>query len=104
MPNLLPGHTPIHQVDIAIHVLFGTLALALGLIAICSPKRRGLHTRVGMLFIYAYIAITSAFAGTVFPTHMPWAALLPSVIGTTVTLSFLIAGPRAWRSNTRATA
>jgi len=224
MPNLLPGHTPLHQVNIAIHVLFGTTALALGLIAICSPKRRGLHTRVGMLFIYAYlvvvttatigltvfnfrsflavvtilsiydvfsgyraltlrgrrpqlidilfsllglftpwafilimrrlhqpwspvltwsilgglaavstydllrtilprewlkrtwvqehlykmmsayIAITSAFAGTVFPNHMPWAALLPSVIGTTVTLSFLIAGPRAWRRNTRATA
>jgi hypothetical protein len=224
MPNLFPGHTPLHQVNLVIHVLFGTVALALGLAAIVSPKRRGLHTRAGMLFIYAYlvvvttasiglavfefrsfltvvtilsiydvfsgyraltlrggrpqlvdrivsgiglltpwiflaamrrlhqpwapaltwsilggliavssydllrnvlpiewlrrtwvqehlykmmsayIAITSAFAGTVFAAYMPWAAILPSVIGTWVSVGFLIAGPRAWKGSTRTTA
>jgi len=45
----------------------------------------------------AYIAISSAFAATVFPQYMPWAALLPSTIGFTVILGFFIAGPRAWK-------
>ncbi len=45
----------------------------------------------------AYIAITSAFAGTVFARYMPWAAIIPSVVGTGVAAGFLIAGPRAWR-------
>jgi hypothetical protein len=214
-------HSPLHQTNIIIHVLFGTVALALGLIAICSPKRRGLHTRVGMLFIYAYlvvvttaslglivfnfrsflavvtilsiydvfagyralqlrgrrpqmvdriasivglltpwlfitimrrlhlpwapaltwsilggliassgydllrnvlplswlkrtwvqehllkmmsayIAITSAFAGTVFARYMPWAAIVPSILGTIVGWSFVLIGPRAWKRNTR---
>jgi hypothetical protein len=45
----------------------------------------------------AYIAITSAFAGTVFVRYMPWAAIVPTVAGTGVACGFLIAGPRAWR-------
>ena len=45
----------------------------------------------------AYIAITSAFAGTVFARYMPWAAILPSAIGFAVILGFFIAGPRAWK-------
>lgn len=217
----MPSHSPLHQANIVIHVLFGTAALCLGLIAICSPKRRGLHTRVGLFFIYAYlvvvttaslgllvfefrsflavvtilsiydvfagyralqlrgrrpqtldrlasligllspwlfiaimrrlhqpwapaltwsilgglmvtsgydllrnvlpirwlertwvqehllkmmgayIAITSAFAGTVFARYMPWAAIVPSVLGTVVGWSFVLIGPRAWKRNTR---
>ena len=45
----------------------------------------------------AYIAITSAFAGTVFVRYMPWSAVAPSAIGFTVIAGFFIAGPRAWR-------
>jgi uncharacterized membrane protein len=44
----------------------------------------------------AYIAITSAFAGTVFPRLMLWAAILPSVLGLAAIAGFLVAGPRAW--------
>lgn len=218
------SHTPAHSTNIAVHILFGTAALALGLTAILSPKRRGLHTRVGRLFIYAYcvvvatatvgllifdfrsflavvtilsvydvfagyralilrgrrpqamdwvasllglltpwifitvmrrlhqpwspvltwsilgglilnsgydilrlvlpiawlrrtwvqehllkmmgayIAVTSAFAGTVFARFMPWAAILPSVVGVAVGWGFVIVGPSAWRGNTRTTA
>ena len=47
----------------------------------------------------AYIAITSAFAGTVFARYMPWAAIVPLVVGTIIASGFLIAGPRAWGRN-----
>jgi uncharacterized membrane protein len=46
--------------------------------------------------IAAYIAISTAFAGTVFPQYMPWSAIVPSAAGWLVALAFLIAGPRAW--------
>ena len=49
----------------------------------------------------AYIAITSAFAGTVFARYMPWAAIVPSVLGMVVGWSFVFVGPRAWKRNTR---
>src|ERR1700733_6743018 len=59
-----PGHTPLHWVNIAIHVVFGAAALALGLVAICSPKGRRLHIGSGRLFIYAYlVVITTATIG-----------------------------------------
>jgi len=51
--------------------------------------------------ISAYVAITSAFAATVFPRFMPWSAIFPSAVGYSVACGFLIAGPRAWtRSRT----
>jgi uncharacterized membrane protein len=45
----------------------------------------------------AYVAITSAFAGTVFSRFMPWAAIVPSVLGTITMCGFLVVGPRAWQ-------
>jgi hypothetical protein len=45
----------------------------------------------------AYIAITSAFAGTVFVRYMPWAAVAPSAVGIAVIAGFFVAGPRAWQ-------
>ena len=45
----------------------------------------------------AYIAITSAFGGTVFVRYMPWSAIVPSVVGLAVIGGFLIAGPQAWK-------
>jgi hypothetical protein len=215
----MPHHTPLHWINLGIHIAFGTAALGLGLVAICSPKGGRLHIRSGNLFLYAYliviitatigllafdfrsflavvtllsfydvfsgyraiqlrgrrpetvdrivsvvgaltpwlflsimhylhqpwspvltwsilgslvtisaydllrnilplswlkrvwvqehlvkmmsayIAITSAFAGTVFPRFMPWSAILPSLLGTAVSCGFLLAGPRAWKRN-----
>jgi hypothetical protein len=46
----------------------------------------------------AYIAITSAFAGTVFASFMPWAAIIPSLLGMAVICGFLLTGPRAWKA------
>ncbi len=210
-------HTPLHWINIGTHVLFGTAALVLGMLAICSRKGGRLHIVSGRLFLYAYlvvvftaaigllvfdfrsflavvtllsfydvfaghralqlrgrrpqtldriaaalgvaapwifiiamrylrepwspiltwsilggllvisgydllrnvlpvawlkrvwvqehlykmmsayIAITSAFAGTVFARYMPWSAILPSVLGFATIVGFLIAGPRAWK-------
>lgn len=45
----------------------------------------------------AYIAITTAFAGTVFPRFMPWSAILPTVAGWLTIRYFLVAGPRLWK-------
>ena len=211
------AHTPLHWINIGIHILCGTAALVLGMVAICSRKGGPLHIRAGRLFLYAYlvvvstatigllvfdfrsflavvtllsfydvfsgyralqlrgrrpqavdriaavlglatpwifilamrylrqpwnpiltwsilggllaisgydllrnvlptawlrrvwvqehlykmmsayIAITSAFAGTVFARYMPWSAILPSVLGFATIIGFLIAGPRAWK-------
>ena len=212
----MPTHSPGHTTNIAIHVVAGSLALLAGVVAIVSPKRAGLHTRAGRVFILlhpgrhdgchrtapfrlpvvprgcddlehlrclcripgasaegqasgdsrstverlrfpgsmgipfshealapalgpvltwsilggliltsgydlcrvflpaawlartwvqehllkmmgAYIAITSAFAGTVFQRYMPWAAIAPSALGVAVEIAFLVAGPRAWK-------
>jgi uncharacterized membrane protein len=213
---MLHNHTPLHWLNLVIHVTFGAAALMLGLVAILSAKGGKVHRRSGMLFLYAYlvvivtamigllvfdfrsflavvtvlsfydafagyralqlrgkrpetidriasvlgmctpwifmtvmrhlhkpwapvltwsilgglvamsgydllrnvlplvwlrrvwmqehllkmmgafIAITSAAAGTIFPNALPWAAVIPSVIGTAVGWGFVIVGPRAW--------
>src|SRR5277367_5148071 len=54
MPN---AHTPLHWINIAIHILFGTAALVLGMLAICSRKGGPLHIRSGRLFLYAYLVV-----------------------------------------------
>jgi hypothetical protein len=46
--------------------------------------------------ISAYVAISSAFAGTVFPMYMPWSAIIPSTVGYVLIALFLIQGPRRW--------
>jgi uncharacterized membrane protein len=217
----MPHHTPLHWVNLGIHIAFGTAALVLGLVAICSSKGGRLHVRSGRLFLYAYlivvltaaigllafdfrsflavvtllsfydvfsgyralqlkgrrpetvdrivsvigaltpwlfitimrylhqpwspvltwsilgglvamsgydllrnvlpltwlkrvwvqehlvkmmsayIAITSAFAGTVFPRYMPWAAIIPSILGSAVSCGFLLVGSRAWKPSNR---
>ena len=214
---MLHGHTPLHWLNLVVHVLFGAAALLLGAVAILSVKGRQLHRRAGRMFLYAYamvigtavlgllafdfrsflavvtimslydafagyralrlrgrrpqlvdrvasvvgmctpwifiavirrlhqpwspvltwsilgglllwsgydllrnvlpvawlrkvwvqehllkmmgayIAISSAAAGTIFPGAMPWAAIVPSVAGTMVGLGVVLVGPRAWR-------
>lgn len=39
--------------------------------------------------ICAYVAITSAFAATVFPQFMPWSAIVPSVLGLITARGFI---------------
>jgi uncharacterized membrane protein len=44
----------------------------------------------------AYVAISSAFAGTVFPKSMPWSAVAPTAIGYILIIFFLVRGPAKW--------
>ena len=65
-------------------------------------KRVWVHEHM-VKMMSAYVAITSAFAGTVFSHYMPWAAIVPSILGTATACGFLIAGPRAWRKKINGT-
>lgn len=49
--------------------------------------------------ISAYVAISSAFAGTVFPGFMPWSAIAPTTIGYTLMIFFLVRGPKKWNKS-----
>jgi hypothetical protein len=79
-------------------VLVSTYDLSRNFLPVRWLQKVWLHEHLYKM-MSAYIAITSAFAGTVFPGFMPWAAVLPSVIGFAVIAGFFIAGPRAWRRN-----
>jgi hypothetical protein len=118
------GHTAPHVANIVVHVVCGSVALLSGIGALAAVKGGRVHRRRGHIFLYAiavviataaigllifefrtflaakmiwsYIAISSAFAGTVFPGFMPWAALIPTCAGMTLSVSFLIRGPKQW--------
>jgi hypothetical protein len=52
-----PTHTPLHWLNLGFHIAFGTAALGLGLVAICSSKGGRLHIRSGTLFLYSYLVV-----------------------------------------------
>lgn len=53
-----------HIVNIVCHILGGTLAILAGSVAIVAPKWKELHTRAGLVFIWAYsVVIFTAVAG-----------------------------------------
>ena len=59
-----PAHTPLLWINLGVHVLFGVVALGLGLAAICSRKGSPFHIRSGRLFLYAYLfVILTAIVG-----------------------------------------
>jgi uncharacterized membrane protein len=51
--------------------------------------------------ISAYVAISSAFAGTVFPSFMPWSAIVPTSVGYILMIFFLVSGPSNWITSRR---
>lgn len=56
----------LHQTNIAIHILFGALALGLGSLILILPKMTKNHRRLGRWFIYFFIiVITTAFIGSI---------------------------------------
>lgn len=58
------AHTLSHSVNIAVHVVCGTAALCLGLIALLSRKGGPVHIRSGRSFLYAYgIVVATATIG-----------------------------------------
>lgn len=55
--SLPPGHTPLHGLNIGVHVVFGSLALLFGLGALLTPKGGRLHRRFGRGFLYTYAVV-----------------------------------------------
>jgi hypothetical protein len=54
----------LHSFNILIHVIAGTTALLLGVVALISKKGRKLHNRFGRLFLYClFIVVTTGFIG-----------------------------------------
>jgi len=67
----------LHTINIALHVLFGTLGLLVGLVALIYQNRYSQHSRFGRYFLYALIVVvTTAFIGTLFFRSNPFLWML----------------------------
>ncbi len=90
----------LHTTNIAIHVVFGTLALLLGLVPIFSSKGGAIHRRFGRYFLYltAVVVLTATLGITAFEFR----AFLTVVVGISAyqafagyrVLGFKTTGPR----------
>ncbi len=59
-------YTPAHIANIVCHIIGGTLAIVAGVVAILARKRRVLHARAGMIFVWTYsLVIFTAVMGVV---------------------------------------
>ncbi len=59
-------YTPAHIANIVCHIIGGTLAIVAGVVAILARKRRTLHARAGMIFVWTYsLVIFTAVMGVV---------------------------------------
>ena len=59
-------YTPVHITNIICHIIGGTLAIVAGVVAILARKRRTLHARAGMIFVWTYsLVILTAVLGVV---------------------------------------
>jgi hypothetical protein len=54
---MLPGHTPAHIANIAVHVIAGVTVIVCGTVAVSSAKGGRLHVTAGQMFMFAYIAL-----------------------------------------------
>jgi|ERR1700687_3242741 len=58
------GHTTPHLVNLAVHVVFGSAALLLGIAAIITAKGGPTHRRVGRWFLYSIsVVLATALIG-----------------------------------------
>lgn len=81
----------IHQLNILIHVLAGTLALIIGLVALVAPKHSYRHVRFGRCFLYLLaVVVGSGFMGWIFFRSNPFLLMLTLLSG--------YVGYAGWRS------
>jgi len=52
-----------HALILAFHITCGVVALALGLIAMCARKQRGLHTIVGNIYHWVFLCLAVSACG-----------------------------------------
>jgi uncharacterized membrane protein len=76
-------------------LLMGSYDLARNFLPIRWLQRTWMQEHL-VKMLSAYVAISSAFAGTVFPSFMPWSAVAPTSIGYILMIFFLVRGPAKW--------
>ena len=61
-------YTPLHIANIVCHIIGGTVATLAGFVAILARKRGRLHSRAGLVFVYAYslVILTAIFGVVIF--------------------------------------
>lgn len=74
-------HT-LHSVNIIIHIGFGLIAIGLGLLALMTPKMRGLHTQFGRYFVYAIsVVVSTGLLGAILFRASPFLVMLTLLAG-----------------------
>ncbi|GAA4470042.1 hypothetical protein GCM10023189_58030 [Nibrella saemangeumensis] len=74
--------TLLHKLNILVHVLFGTVALVIGLIALVNQNRPSRHIRFGRYFLYLLsVVVGTAFLGTIFFRSTPFLLMLTLLSG-----------------------
>jgi uncharacterized membrane protein len=72
----------IHSLNVGIHILAGTAAMIIGLLAIVYNRRVAFHRRLGWYFIYLLIVVeATAFIGILFFRNDPFLSMLTLIAG-----------------------
>jgi predicted neutral ceramidase superfamily lipid hydrolase len=72
----------IHHVNLGIHILTGTVAMVIGLLAIIYNRRVAVHRKLGRYFVYLLIVVvTTGFIGFLFFRNDPFLLMLTLIAG-----------------------
>jgi uncharacterized membrane protein len=72
----------IHQVNLGIHILTGTVAMVIGLLAIINNRRIVVHRKLGRYFIYLLaVVVATGFIGFLFFRNDPFLLMLTLIAG-----------------------
>jgi hypothetical protein len=72
----------IHHVNLGIHILAGTVAMIIGLLAIIYNRRVATHKKLGRYFIYLLvIVVATGFIGFLFFRNDPFLLMLTLIAG-----------------------
>jgi uncharacterized membrane protein len=87
-----------HDIVLPIHVAAGSAGLVLGPVAMFSTKRRGLHTRVGTIYYWVFVALFISAVGLAALdwSELWWLALIGAGSYGFALLGYL-AAKRRWR-------
>ena len=72
----------IHTINIGLHVICGTIALIIGILAIAFNRRAKLHKRLGRIFLYLLaVVVVTGFVGWLFFRSDPFLLMLTLLSG-----------------------
>lgn len=72
----------LHQLNIGIHVLFGTIAMVIGFFALINNQKAVLHKKLGRYFLrFFWVVIATGFVGYVFFRNNPFLLMLSLIAG-----------------------